>query len=282
MLRLDLPGLPYHSFLDKAQGIEQAMRRIIAEKRALGDEGDVLSMLMNARDEDGDQLSEDDLLAHAKLLFVAGHETSANALAWTLLLLSQHPKIAADLLDELDSVLHGDAPTVEQLRPDSDHMPLLDRVIKESMRILPAVPWNGRVVAEPVELGGHRFVAGDEVLMSIYHTHHDPSVYPDPERFDPTRWENRDYSIFEYVPFGGGPRMCIGSLFAQMEVKIILTMILQRFRLELAPGARVDRMVTATMGPRQGVPMVVSPQDRRFGVGAGALRGNLCEMVEVG
>jgi cytochrome P450 len=280
LVRLDLPGMPYRRFLTLVAQIEQAVRTIIADKRAhSGDDGDALSILMQAQDEDGAPMSEDELVAHAELLFIAAHETSSNALAWTLFLLSQHPQIVADLLDELDGALHGDAPTVEHLRPEGGQLPLLERVIKESMRLLPPVPWNARVVAQPSELGGYHIPANTEVVMSIYHTHHDPALYPDPARFDPARWEARDYGIFEYVPFSGGPRMCIGATFALMEIKIVLAMLLQRFRFELVAGARIDRLVTATMGPRSGVPMVIRPQDRQFSQGVGTARGNVREMV---
>lgn len=278
LAQVDLPGFPYHKLLNLVAQIEAEMRRIIAERRAQGDGGDVLSMLIAARDEDdGSALSEDDLVAHAELLFVAGHETSSSALAFTLLLLSQHPQVAADLLDELNGELGGAAPTVEQL----GRLPLLDRVVKESMRVLPPVVWNARVAAEASELGGYHVPAGAEVLMSIYHTHHMAEVYPNPERFDPARWESNDYGIFEYNPFSGGPRMCIGSSFAMMEIKLVLATLLQRFRLELAPGAQVERIVHATMGLRRGLPMIVRPQDRAFERGVGGLRGNIREMVEL-
>jgi cytochrome P450 len=277
LLRLDVPGLPYRRLLDLTAQIEGEMRRIIAERRASGsDDGDVLSMLIHAHDEDdGSLLSEDDLVSHAELLFMAGHETSSSALAWTLFLLSQHPQVMADLYDELHAALDGAAPTVEQL----GRLPLLDRVVKESMRVLPPVPWNARVAAEATEIGGYHVPAETEVIMSIYHTQHMPEIYAHPERFDPARWESQDYAIFEYVPFNGGPRMCIGASFAMMEIKIILAMLLQRFRLELTEGARIDRLVTATMGPRHGLPMIVQPTDGRYERGAGGARGNVREMV---
>lgn len=274
----DLPGLPYRRLLDLTARIEAAIRGIIAAKRAAGGSGDdVLAMLLEARDEDGAALSEDDLVAHAELLFIAGHETSGNAMSWTLLLLAQHPQIAADLLDELEGELRGAPPTVEQL----GRLPLLDRVVKESMRILPPVVWNSRVAAEDSELGGHHIPAHTEVHMSIYHTHHMAELYPQPERFNPARWEQREYGIFEYAPFSGGPRMCLGASFALMEIKLVLATLLQRVRLEPVPGTRVDRRVHATMGPRRGLPMVVRRQDRVFARGVGGLRGDIRAMVEL-
>jgi cytochrome P450 len=277
MVQLDWPGTPYSHFLDIIEQIEDEMRRIIYEKRlAGGDGGDVLAMLMQARDEeDGSRLSEEDLIAHAELLFIAGHETSSNALAFTLLLLSQHPQVAADLLDELDGLLKGAPPSAAQLRD----LPLLDRVVKESMRVLPPVPWNSRIAMQHDELGGQRIVPGTEILLSIYHTHHMAELYPEPERFDPARWEQNDYGIFAYNPFSGGPHMCIGASFALMEIKLVLATLLQRYRFEFIPGSTVNRFVGPTMSLRPGLPMRVFPQDRQFHKGVGGLRGQFREMV---
>jgi cytochrome P450 len=277
LLPYDLPGFTYSRLLDYAQLIEDEMRRILYEKRLSSEAGnDVLTMLLAARDEeDGSSLSEDDLIAHAELLFIAGHETSSNALGWTLLLLSQHPAILADLVDELAGVLKGSAPSVEQLR----ELPLLERVIKESMRLCPPVVWNSRVAVEEDMLGGHRILPATEILMSIYYTHHDPTIYPEPERFDPSRWERQEYGIFEYVPFSGGPRMCIGATFAMMEIKLVLATLLQRFRFEVPRGVTVNRLVSATMGIQPGLPMIIHPQDRQFQRGVGGVRGQVREMV---
>jgi len=279
LFQRDWPGTPYSQFLDTVGQIEDEMRRLIYEKRlGTGDGNDVLAMLMAARDEeDGSVLSEEDLLSHAELLFIAGHETSSNALAFTLLLLSQHPAVCADLVDELEGALGGAPPSVEQLR----ELPLLDRVVKESMRVLPPVPWNSRIAVAEDELGGQRILPATEILLSIYHTHHLAEIYPNPERFDPARWEGQDYGIFAYNPFSGGPRMCIGASFATLEMKLVLATLLQRFRFELVDGATVNRFVGPTMSLRPGLPMRVFPQDRQFQRGVGGLRGNLREMVEL-
>ncbi len=277
MLRYDIPGLPYSRFLDLAAEISSGMRQMIASKRAsVGDQGDVLAMLLQARDEEGQELSEAQLAGHVALLFAAGHETSSNALTWTLFLLAQHPDIAAALHDELAGVLGGAAPTVEQL----SQLPLLERVIKESMRIFPPVPLNTRVAHVDTTVGGFEIPTGTELVMSIYHIHHDPALYPNPERFDPARWESLDPTTFEYTPFSGGPRMCIGASFAMMEMKIVLAMLLQRYRFTLPPNSRVDRSVAITMSPRQGMPMLVNTQDRQFAPPV-AVRGNVCEMVHM-
>lgn len=280
LLPLDLPGFPYRRYLDLVTQIDQEVRAVIVRKREKGiDEGDVLSMLIQARDaETGLELSEDELLGHASVIFFAGHETSSNALTWTLFLLSQHPEITADVVDELESVLHGNAPTIEQLQK----LPLLERVIKESMRLIPPAPWNGRVTAQPTELGGYPIPQGTEVFVSIYQTHHMPELYPEPERFNPQRWEGFEPTAFEYNPFSAGPRLCIGAGFAMMEMKIVLAMLLQRYRLQFIPQVKVDRTGIIVMAPKYGIPMMLHPQDRQFSQGVGGVQGNVREMVQLG
>ncbi|CAA9573031.1 cytochrome P450 hydroxylase [uncultured Synechococcales cyanobacterium] len=277
LLPLDLPGLPYHRFLNLITRLDEEMRGMIAHKRAAGGgDKDVLSMLIQACDETGAVLNEDELLGHAGVIFAAGHETSSNALTWTLFLLSQHPQVAADLLDELQGVLQGEAPKVEQL----PRLPLLEKVIKESMRVLPPVPWNGRVTAQPTQLGGYALPQGTEVLVSIYQTHHMPELYPRPELFNPRRWETIEPTIFEYNPFSAGPRMCIGVGFAMMEMKIVLAMLLQRYRLQFIPQ-KIDRYGVIVMAPKDGMSMLVHKQDRQFAQGVGGVRGNVREMVDL-
>lgn len=279
LLPFDVPGLPYHAFLDHVAAYDRAMRAIVAGKRAAArDDGDVLSMLLQARDEEsGTRLTEAEVVSHVGALFAAGHETTANALTWTLFLLSQHPRIMRELHDELDGELRGEAPRVEQL----ERLPLLEAVIKESLRLVPVVPIVLRIAAEPVELNGYAVPAGTEIFTSTYHTHHMPDLYLEPERFDPHRWESIKPTAFEYTPFSAGPRMCIGATFAMFEMKIVLAMLLQRYRLELPAGATVNHHGLITMAPRGGLPMLVAAQDGRFDRGVGGVRGNVREMVDL-
>lgn len=274
----DIAGLPYHRLLNLVTQFDTDMRQIIERKRAAGASGDdMLSMLIQSHDEDGTALTEDELIGHVGVIFAAGHETSSNALTWTLFLLSQHPKIAADLIDELQGKLRGSAPSLEQI----NDLPLLDRVVKESLRILPPVPFNHRIVASATELNGHAIPSGTELLVSIYHTHHMRDLFPEPERFNPDRWLAIEPSTFEYNPFSAGPRMCIGAAFAMMEIKIVLAMLLQQYRLEFVSGRPVDPSVGITMGPRQGMPMRVYAQDRQFGGASNAVTGGIRELVEL-
>jgi cytochrome P450 len=276
---LDIPGFPYHRFLDGLLEFDTEMRAIIALKQDAGIHGeDILSVLLRIReDETGLMLSEQELLGHIGVIFSAAHETSNNTLVWTLLLLSQFPDVAAQVLDELESVLQGDAPTFEQL----GKLVLLERVIKESMRLIPAAPLVWKALMHDTEIGTYVLPAKTVVYNGIYHTQHMPELYPDPDAFQPERWETINPSIAEYSPFGGGSRMCIGASFAMMEIKIVLAMLLQRFRMQCVPNARVDRFGFVTIAPKGGLHMLVSKQDRQFKHGVGGVQGNVREMVHL-
>ena len=280
VLPFDLPGFPFYRMMDLMAELDEDMRGIIRSKKAKDiDTGDVLAMLIKAQDaETGMTLSEDELLGHVSVIFAAGHETSANALTWTLFLLSQHPEIAADLLDELDTVLQGNPPTVEQLQ----QLPLLERVIKESMRILTPVPWNARATSQPTVLEGYELPTGTEVWVSIFHTHRNLDIYPEPLKFNPRRWETLEVDNFQYNPFSAGSRKCIGWGFAMMEIKVVLAMLLQKFRFQCLPEQKITSRALIVLAPKGGLPMLVSQQDRDFRQGVGGVRGNIRELVELG
>jgi cytochrome P450 len=280
LLRLDLPRTTYRRWLDLTHEIDARTAALLADKRRRSGDGvgrDMLSMLVAARDEDGSALDEDELVGHTGVIFAAGHETSTNALAWTLLLLASHPDVAADLSDELRGVLKGEAPTIEQL----GKLPLLDAVVKESMRLLPPVPLHPRIVAEDHELAGVFLPRRTELFLSIFHMHHDPALFERPRRFLPSRWSRIKPTTFEYNPFSAGPRMCIGAAFATIEIKIVLAMLLQRFRVELAGGTRIDRRVAITMAPKHGLPMIVRPADGAWRSGRRSFRGDIRDLVEL-
>ena len=279
VLPFDLPGFSFHRMMTLMAELDEDMREIIRSRKALdSDTGVVLSMLIKARDaETGMTLSEDELLGHVSVIFAAGHETSANALTWTLFLLSQHPEIAADLLDELDTVLKGKAPTVEQLQ----QLPLLERIIKESMRILTPVPWNARATSQPTVLEGYELPTGTEVWVSIFHTHRNPDIYPEPLKFNPQRWETLEVDNFEYNPFSAGSRKCIGAGFAMMEIKVVLAMLLQKFRFQCLPQQKITYKALIVLAPKGGLPMLIRQQDRDFCKGVGEIRGNIQELVKL-
>jgi cytochrome P450 len=274
---ISAPLTPYRRALRHAERLEAATRAVIAEKRArLAGANDVLAALIQAHDEDGARLSDEELVGHVNGLFLAGHETTASALAWALFLLAAHPALAADLHDELDQALGGAPPTLEQV----GRLPLLDGVLKETLRILPPVVHGVRRTPAPARLGPYELPAGALVGFSQYVTHHMPEIYPRPERFDPRRWETISPSAYAFLPFGAGVHMCLGASFAQLEMKIVLAMLLQRFRFELPHAAQVDRGFGLTMVPRGGLAMRLHAQDRAFT--AAEVRGNVREMVELG
>jgi cytochrome P450 len=255
----NLPGTPYARFVRTANTLHARLLEFIRLKRTLPEGRDVLSMLLRAHDEDGSALSDVDLVGQASLLYVAGHETTSHTLSWTLFLLSQHPRVLADLVDELSGTLRGAAPTVEQL----SRLPLFDAVVKESMRLLPATPLLFlRHSMDEFTLGSVTLPKGIGLMLSPFVTHRMPDLYPEPDRFLPERWQRFQPSLYEYLPFGAGARMCIGATFASQELRLVLATLLQRFRLSLAPEARVSYRVRGiTLGPRHGLPMRVERRD---------------------
>jgi cytochrome P450 len=274
---LDVPGTPYYRLLRHAEAVEREIQVMLDEKRAAGATGsDLVSTLLAANRAGNQWMSEEDLIGQVTIAFGASYETTANAMTWTLFLLAQHPRVAHALLDEVDAVFGGAPPTVETLA----RAPLLEAVVKESLRILAPVPYSLRVVRERrTSLGPYELLRGDRVIISPYMTHHLPELYANPERYDPERWLTLKRGPYEYLPFSAGPRLCIGYSFAMQELKIATAMILQRFRFSVVPGTRIDRSVRVTMGPRQGLPMSIHQQDRRFA--ATPVRGNVHDMVDL-
>lgn len=226
----------------------------IAAGRARRQPGnDLLSTLIAAQHEDGSQMSDRQLRDEAMTLYLAGHETTALALAWTWYLLSQHPRVEAKLAGEWARVLGGRAPGADDLAA----LPYTGAVIAESMRLYPPVYALGREATTGLELGGYRVKRGYTVLMSQWVNHRDPKYFPDPERFSPERWENglaARLPKFAYYPFGGGQRMCVGSHFATVEATIVLATVGQKYRFTLEPDAAIDIKPQITLLPKYGIP----------------------------
>lgn len=231
---------------------------IEARRRANTDTGDLLSMLLLTRDEDGSgAMSDKEVRDEAMTMFIAGHETSSNALTWTLYLLSQHPEIEAKLFDEVQRVLHGNAPTLEQV----GQLIYTEMVIKEALRLYPPTWINSREALAETALGGYRIAKGSIVVFSPYVVHHDARWHPDPERFDPERFTpEREKAIPRgaYLPFGMGPHTCIGNAFAMMEMKIALALIVQRFHLAHVADHLVELDALITLRPKHGMWMTVT------------------------
>ncbi|MEM7153989.1 MAG: cytochrome P450 [Myxococcota bacterium] len=260
LLPVGWPFTPYGKLLRLTERLERHLLTMIESRREQGAEGrDVLSILVRAHDEDGSRLTDVELIGNMGLLFVAGHETTAYALTWALLLLAQHPQVRADLHDELSAELHGEAPTVEQL----DRLPLLDAVVKESLRLLPPTYMMFvRRATEAFELAGYELPAGSLVVLSPLITHHLPELYDQPQRFVPARWAERKVSPFEFLPFGAGPRLCLGAAFADQEIRLVLAMIMQRFAMGPADVGTIDVAPRGiTMGPKEPISMALHRPD---------------------
>jgi cytochrome P450 len=242
---------------EAVRALDAIVMGMINERRASGqDRGDLLSMLMLARDDDGHGMTDQQLRDEAVTLVLAGHETTANALTWTWYLLSQHPEVEARLHAELDQVLGGRAPTAEDLR----RLPYTDMVIKESMRLYPPIPSFARQANEDMEIGGYTVPKGLIISISPNVIHHDPRWYPEPDAFRPERFSKENEKLlpkYAYLPFSSGPRVCIGNSFASMEAVLILATMAQRYRLRLVPGHPVVPQATLTLRPKFGMKMVV-------------------------
>jgi cytochrome P450 len=238
--------------------VDEVVMRVIAERRRAADPGsDLLAMLMRARDEEtGESMSDRQLRDEVVTMFLAGHETTANALSWALYLLAMHPGEARKLRVELREVLGGRPPTIE----DVPRLVQTRAVIQETMRLYPPAWITTRRVEQEDMLGGYRVPAESVVFVSPYVIHRSPRLWKNPEGFDPDRFlPERAASIprLAYLPFGAGPRQCIGNGFAMLEAQLILATIVQRAELELVPGRVVEVEPVVTLRPKGGLAMVV-------------------------
>lgn len=271
----DLPGTPFRTLLRMAEDLERDLLALIAKKRAQpGEQRDALAAIIHARDEHGEPFTDEELVGHTFLLFFGGYDTTANALGWTLLLLALHPRVLHDLQDEFE-VLQGAAPTHEQLAA----LPLLDAVVKESMRVLSPVAFTARTAFKGATLGGYAVEEKADVFVSPLVTHRIPELYADPNRFLPERWlKGAAPSPWAYLPFGAGPHVCVGASLAALEIRLTLAMLLQRFTLLPPDGARIDYRVQATMSTKAGMPMRVLPRQRV--TRAPRITGDVLELFE--
>ena len=228
---------------------------IIEERRRSGaDTGDLLSMLLHAADEDGNRMDPRQLRDEVMTVVLAGHETTAIALSWTFYLLGENPEAEAKLLTELEEMLDGRAATVGDL----PRLRYADAVIKESMRLYPPAWAIGREALGDCEVGGYHVPTKTQMFISQYVTHRDPRFFDDPDVFDPSRWHDGrtdQLPAYAYFPFGGGPRLCIGSSFARMEAMLLLATIAREFRLEPVPGGPPVPQPSITLRPRGGIRM---------------------------
>lgn len=249
------PGERSRSLKSALAVLEAKVARMIADRRAdRGSHQDLLGLLLDARTEDGGAMSDRQVRDEVLTLFVAGHETTATALAWSLMLLASHPEVLERVREEVDAI--GRVPTMEDL----PRLGLSLRVFKEALRLYPPVYMFGRVSIEEVDVGPYRLPKGTVVLVSPYALHRRPELWKDPERFDPSRFtaeEEARRHKSAYVPFSAGPRTCIGNHFALMEGPLVLATILRRLDLELVHGKLPHAEALATLRPAPGPQMRV-------------------------
>ncbi|MDF0675898.1 MAG: cytochrome P450 [Nitrospira sp.] len=232
---------------------------LLAERRRTGATyGDLLDLLLQARDEEtGIGLSDQELRDEALTIFAAGHETTANALAWTWYLLSTHPEAKARFHEEVDRVLQGRTPNADDLQ----HLPYTRAVFEESLRLYPPAPVVQRKAATNTTVGGLALPVGALVFVGIYNLHRHPAFWPNPEQFLPERWLDgeRPSSRYAYLPFGAGPRACVGIHFASVEGPLLLALIGRRYDLQLAQET-VEPELMVTLRPKGGIRMTLNPR----------------------
>ena len=255
---------PWGRFLRQKQQVDQLIFDEIQERReqASPSGDDILSLLLSARDEAGQPMTNEELRDELLTLLVAGHETTASALAWALYWVDRLPEVRDRLLSELDT-LPADADPTAIAR-----LPYLNAVCQETLRIYPiAINPFPRTLKVPMELMGYQFEPGTTLLISVYLTHHREDIYPEPKQFKPERFLERQFSPYEYLPFGGGNRLCIGMAFAQYEMKLVLATILSRYNLTLADNRPVKPTRRGfTVAPPGTMRMVVTNQRQNSSV----------------
>ena len=223
-----------------------------------GGGGDILDRLLNARDEEtGEGIDETQVRDEVVTLMLAGHETSANALTWTLYLLATHPEVEARLTEDLTAHLNGAPATAADL----PRIPYLKQVVQESMRIYPPVWAYARRSEQEEEFDGYALPANAYVAVVPYALHRHPEFWPDAERFDPDRFQpNRSQASHSYcyLPFAAGPRTCIGAGMAMLETQLVLAQIIQRFKVRVVPDHRIETVAKVTLKPRYGLPVTLN------------------------
>jgi cytochrome P450 len=240
----------------KEQG-DALILEIIRERQASGKkQDDLLDMLLETRYEDGTGMNEQQLLDEALILYVAGHETSAMAMSWAWYLICAHPEVEQKLLQSVKDNLGVNAPSFEQLR----NLGYALQVVEETMRLYPPAWLVDREALEDDEFEGVKIKKGQGVNCLIYSAHHNEKYWNNPEQFDPERFnpENKAKQLpYSYMPFGGGPRLCIGNNFALMEMQFVLAMMVRRYTFELVPNQQIEMNPLITLRPRYGIKVKV-------------------------
>jgi cytochrome P450 len=257
--RLPTPG--HRRYFNAVSEIDRIVFRIISERRASrSDEGDLLSMLLQALDDDGSRMTDAQLRDEVMTLFLAGHETTALALSWSWYLLATHPDAEKKFHAELDEVLQGRVPRVDDL----SKLAYTEMIAKEAMRLYPPAYAVGREALEATEIGGYRVPKGTQVFAFQWVTQRDGRYFDNPDSFEPDRWRperTEQQPKYAYFPFGGGPRQCIGNYFAMMEIVLLLATIGQRFRFTLLPEHKVEVLPVLSLRPKNGIKVVTHKRE---------------------
>ncbi|HEY5883725.1 MAG TPA: cytochrome P450 [Pyrinomonadaceae bacterium] len=252
-----LPTPTHRSFNHDVDEIDAIVYRIIEERRSSGlDQGDLLSMLLAAHDEDGSQMTDRQLRDEVMTLFLAGHETTALTLSWAWYLIARNPAVEQKFHEEIDQVLGGKLPVAADL----PRLKYTEMIAKESMRLYPPAYGLGRQAVEDCEIGGFRIRRGSQLFMFQWAMQRDPRFFPDPEEFKPERWTEEFTNTlpkYAYFPFGGGPRVCIGNYFAMMEIVLLMATIGQRFRFSVQNEKPVELLPAMSLRPRDGIVVTV-------------------------
>jgi cytochrome P450 len=252
-----LPTPTHRSFNRAAKEIDEIVYRIIEDRReSSGDQGDLLSMLLAAHDEDGSQMDNRQLRDEVMTIFLAGHETTALTLSWAWYLLAQNPAVEQKFHEELDQELGGRLPAAADL----PRLKFTEMIAKESMRLYPPAYGVGREAIDDCEIGGFRIPRKSQLFMFQWVTQRDPRFFPEPDQFQPERWSEdlaNALPKYAYFPFGGGPRACIGSYFAMMEVVLLLATIGRKFKFSLLQEHPVTLLPAMSLRPRDGIKVVV-------------------------
>jgi cytochrome P450 len=250
-----LPG--ERALRDAIMKLDGSILRMVRERRNEGeDRGDLLSLLLGAHDEAGSGMDDRQLRDELVTMFVAGNETTAITMTWLLYLLDQHPEIDRKVRDEIDHVLGDRPPAVADL----EKLEYCKWVIQESMRMYPPSWILPRMAKEEDQIGGYVVPAGATIMMSQYVMHYHPAFWESPAAFDPERFRPERAASrprYAYLPFGGGPRQCIGNMFAIMEAQVILAVLRRRVRARLVPGHPVSPKAATTLRPRHGLRMTL-------------------------
>src|SRR5215213_5449077 len=256
------PGSPWRKMLASREVLDEIVFAEIEQRRRSPDEGrlDVLSLLLEVRDEAGEGFSDREVRDQLMTLMFAGHDTSTSTLTFMMYELARRPDVIEKLQEEQDEVLGGDTPDIEKLERE---MPYLDQVLDEVLRLYPPAWIGPRRAVKDFEWGGHSVPRGAYLNYCSWASHRIPEFFPEPEAFRPERFTRERKAALPrgaYVPFGGGKRICIGKRFDQIEVKLVATMLLQKLRLDLLPGRTMTVRQMPTLSPKGGLRMRVIPR----------------------